>query len=55
VLNDNAMIKDLFAMTPHYWRVTPAKKVLLDDLQQLTLSLDIKLHRFIARDSEPPC
>jgi 23S rRNA (guanine745-N1)-methyltransferase len=54
VLNDNALIKDLFAMTPHYWRVTPAKKILLDELHQLTLSLDVQLHRFIARDSQVP-
>jgi 23S rRNA (guanine745-N1)-methyltransferase len=47
-LNDTATIKNLFAMTPHYWRVSPERKTLLDTLNSLSLTVDIHLHCFQA-------
>jgi 23S rRNA (guanine745-N1)-methyltransferase len=45
-LNDNNAIKDLFAMTPHYWRVSPDRKAQLDTIEHLTVSIDIQLQLF---------
>ena len=45
-LNDTTTIKNLFSMTPHYWRVSPQKKAILDTIEQLSLTADIQLHCF---------
>lgn len=45
-LQNNLAIKNLLAMTPHYWRATPERKATLDKLTRLTLSVNILLHRF---------
>lgn len=45
-LTDNASLQQLFAMTPHYWRVSPERKKRLDNINQITLSVDIQLHSF---------
>jgi 23S rRNA (guanine745-N1)-methyltransferase len=50
-LTENSVIKDLFAMTPHYWRVSPDKKNVLNDLKDMTVSIDIQLHSFTAKSS----
>ncbi len=47
-LPDNATIKNLFAMTPHYWRVSPERKKRLDALDTLCITVDIQLYRFHA-------
>lgn len=38
---DNAALQQLLQMTPHFWRVAPAKKEPLLQLQELTLTADI--------------
>ena len=39
-------IQDLLSMTPHYWRASPTKKQALNNLDKLTLSIDINLFLF---------
>ena len=48
-LPDSATINNLFAMTPHYWRVSPERKTILQDLDHLCVSVDIQLHCFSPR------
>ena len=48
-LTNNQQVQDLFAMTPHYWRVSPERKTVLDSLAPLDLSLDVKLHLYTAK------
>jgi 23S rRNA (guanine745-N1)-methyltransferase len=38
---DNAALQQLLQMTPHFWRVAPAKKEPLLQLQEMTLTADI--------------
>lgn len=45
-LNNCEIIKDLFAMTPHYWRVSPERKAQLDTIDHLTVTIDIQIHLF---------
>ena len=45
-LADSETIKSLFAMTPHYWRVSPKRKEVLDTINELTLTVDIQVHLF---------
>lgn len=52
-LPDTPTIKNLFAMTPHYWRVSPERKTILETLDTLSLSVDIQLHCFTA--ATPSC
>ena len=44
-LPDTQAIMDLLAMTPHYWHVKPDQKARLQQLQQLSCRLDMKLYR----------
>jgi 23S rRNA (guanine745-N1)-methyltransferase len=45
-LTDSDTIKSLFAMTPHYWRVSPQRKAILDSVNELAITADIRLHLF---------
>lgn len=45
-LNDQQSINDLLTMTPHYWKATPESKMRLISYNELTVSIDINLHRF---------
>ena len=45
-LDNTNTIKQLFAMTPHYWRVSPTRQKRLDSLDRLTITVDINLHSF---------
>ncbi|MFT5691640.1 MAG: 23S rRNA (guanine745-N1)-methyltransferase [Oceanicoccus sp.] len=45
-LVDSDTIKSLFAMTPHYWRVSPQRKEILDTINELAITVDIQLHLF---------
>lgn len=45
-LVDSKTIKSLFAMTPHYWRVSPKRKEILDTINELAITVDIQLHLF---------
>lgn len=49
-LTDNQAIIDLLAMTPHFWRVSPQRKKVLDQLEKLTVSIDINLHCYTVTD-----
>lgn len=42
-LQDRDSIRDLLAMTPHYWRVTAEAKRRLDRLTQLSVGVDVHL------------
>lgn len=46
-LEDSDTIKDLLSMTPHYWRVSPKRKELLDKIEKMTITVDIQLYMFI--------
>jgi 23S rRNA (guanine745-N1)-methyltransferase len=48
-LPDTLTIKNLLAMTPHYWRVSPQRKGVLDTLDNLSVTVDIQLHTFQPR------
>nr|WP_159931259.1 methyltransferase domain-containing protein [Oceanicoccus sp. KOV_DT_Chl] len=45
-LSSTQSIKDLLAMTPHYWRVSPERKQVLDELSSLQLTIDVQLHLY---------
>lgn len=45
-LHNNLSIQNLLAMTPHYWRASPERKSALEKISQLSISVDIQLHRF---------
>jgi 23S rRNA (guanine745-N1)-methyltransferase len=45
-LQTNQAIKNLLAMTPHYWRATPERKATLDELTALSVTVNIQLHRY---------
>lgn len=49
-LTNNNDIKDLFSMTPHYWRASAEKKQHIERLEQLSLSVDIQISSFRTRD-----
>ena len=40
-LEDNADIKNLFSMTPYYWRTSPSDSEKLDGLDTLETTVDI--------------
>lgn len=46
-LNDAASIADLLAMTPHLYRATPEGRARAAALQTLTLTVDVRLSRFL--------
>ncbi|MEH6548588.1 MAG: methyltransferase domain-containing protein [Pseudomonadales bacterium] len=46
VLDDTQMIIDLFSMTPHFWRVSPERKAILDTLERLSITIDVQLQVF---------
>jgi 23S rRNA (guanine745-N1)-methyltransferase len=45
-LEDQQSISDLLLMTPHYWRSSPEKKLQLQELTELKLTIDVNLHSF---------
>jgi 23S rRNA (guanine745-N1)-methyltransferase len=45
-LEDQPSIADLLLMTPHYWRASPEKKLQLQELTELKLTIDVNLHSF---------
>ncbi len=45
-LQNQQEIQQLLAMTPHGWRINPAAKARISELNQLTLTLDVNLARF---------
>ncbi len=45
-LTDCETITSLFAMTPHYWRVSPERKKILETVDQLSVTVEIQLHLF---------
>ncbi|MDK2777559.1 MAG: methyltransferase domain-containing protein [Pseudomonadota bacterium] len=47
-LNSNQQIMDLLLMTPHRWKVRNEALQRLQQLQQLTVTLDVALHQFSA-------
>lgn len=49
-LTNTQDILDLLTMTPHFWRVKPEKKMELETLTTLDVTLDIRFHVFIAQD-----
>ncbi|MFA7555465.1 MAG: methyltransferase domain-containing protein [Spongiibacteraceae bacterium] len=49
-LPDTNTIKDLLSMTPHFWRVSPERKKVLNTLERLTVTIDIQLHGFVSQD-----
>jgi len=44
VLEENAQIQNLFAMTPYYWRTAAADRQKLSVLQKLETEIDIEYH-----------
>ncbi|MGK0442029.1 MAG: 23S rRNA (guanine745-N1)-methyltransferase [Pseudohongiellaceae bacterium] len=42
-LNRQQDIQDLLAMTPHYWRASPDKKQQLQNINELSLTVDVNL------------
>lgn len=45
-LQNQQEIQQLLAMTPHGWRISPAAKTRISELNQLSLTLDVHLARF---------
>ncbi len=43
-LESSQTIQDLLAMTPHYWHIKPAQREQLQQLQQLTCRIDMRLY-----------
>lgn len=45
-LNKNSTIQDLFLMTPHYWRTKRDLKVQLEELDRMTVTLEVEVRLY---------
>lgn len=52
-LDDPAAIADLLAMTPHFYRAPTAGREKAASLQQLTVTVEVRLTRFVRQPAKP--